>query len=176
MLKPETSVQHLDAAYRMVAAVLELPGRLDRAELLTSALASIKAVTHADDPAEDAAISELDTALAAVAARGWTVGLSGPYQHGGWHAYITAWNLTRDIYGAELRWQTTSDTGRSDTPVAAVQNAMRAAERMGAEYRDPTITEDLDAEAYKREEAMGGEGGGGVSGRVCGSGVMEKSE
>ena len=48
MLKPETSVQHLDAAYRMVAAVLELPERLDRAELLTSALASIKAVMHAE--------------------------------------------------------------------------------------------------------------------------------
>lgn len=101
------------------------------------------------------AISELDTAIAAVAARGWTVSLSGPYRYGGWNAYITAWNLTRDIDGAELRWQATSDTGRSDTPVAAVQNAMRAAERMDAEYRDPTITEDLDAEAYKREEAMG---------------------
>ena len=129
-------------------------------------------MTNEHDPAEEVAISELDTAIAAVVARGWTVGLSGPYQHGGWHAYITAWNLTRDIDGVKLRWQTTSDTGRSDTPVAAVQNAMRAAERMGAEYRDPTITEDLDAEAYKREEAMGG----GISGGVSGSGVMEKSE
>lgn len=103
----------------------------------------------------ETSVQHLDTALAAVAARGWTVSLSGPYRYGGWHAYITAWTLTRDIYGAELRWQTTSDTGRGDTPVAAVQSAMRAAERMDAEYRDPTITEDLDAEAYKREEAMG---------------------
>ena len=172
MLKPESSVQHLDAAYRMVAAVLELPERLDRAELLTSALASIKAVTHADDPAEDAAISELDTAIAAVAARGWTVSLSGPYRYGAWRAYITAWQPTHDIYGRALLWQTESNTGSGNSPVEAVQSAMRAAERMDAEYRDPTITEDLDAEAYKREEAMGG----GISGGVSGSGVMEKSE
>ena len=120
----------------------------------------------------ETSVQHLDTAIAAVAARGWTVSLSGPYRYDSWNAYITAWNLTRDIDGVKLRWQTTSDTGRSDTPVAAVQNAMRAAERMDAEYRDPTITEDLDAEAYKREEAMGG----GISGGVSGSGVMEKSE
>ena len=102
-------------------------------------------------------VQHLDTAIAAVAARGWTVGLNGPYRYGSWCAYITAWNLTSDIDDAKLRWQTSANTGRGDTPVAAVQSAMRAAERMDAEYRDPTITEDLDAEAYKREEAMGGD-------------------
>ena len=113
--------------------------------------------TNEHDTAEEAAIHELDAAIAAVAARGWTVGLSGPYQHGALRAYITAWQPTHDIYGAAILWQTEANTGKGNSPVEAVQSAMRAAERMDADHRDPTITEDLDAPEYAREEAMGGD-------------------
>ena len=183
MLNPETSVQKLDSAYRMVAEVLELPDRQDRAALLAGALAFIEefmdaefrcdcranggshliscpqahGMTNEHDTAEEAAIHELDAAIAAVAARGWTVGLGGPYQHGSWRAYITAWQPTHDIYGAAILWQTEANTGNGNTPAAAVHAAMRAAERMDADHRDPTITEDLDAPEYAREEALGGD-------------------